>query len=76
MNKQVVRSVCKSPQVREVFGEAIFPKGIPTTTIVLEEFLSNLLLKPWKGSGEAEGMLRREGAHFLGWDRHVGNERL
>jgi hypothetical protein len=30
----------------------------------------------WKGSGAAEGLLRREGAHFLGWDRHVGNERL
>jgi len=35
-----------------------------------------MLLKPRKGSGEAKGMLRREGAHFLGWDRHVGNERL
>jgi hypothetical protein len=29
-----------------------------------------------KGSGAAEGLLRREGAHFLGWDRHVGNEGL
>jgi hypothetical protein len=35
-----------------------------------------LLLKPWKGSGATEGLLSREGAHFLGWDRHVGNERL
>jgi hypothetical protein len=30
----------------------------------------------WKGSGEAEGLLSREGEHFLGWDRHVGNEGL
>ena len=29
-----------------------------------------------KISGEAEGLLSREGAHFLGWDRHVGNEGL
>jgi hypothetical protein len=29
-----------------------------------------------KRSGEAKGLLRREGAHFLGWDRHVGNEEL
>jgi hypothetical protein len=35
-----------------------------------------LLLKPWKGSEAAEGLLRIEGAHFLEWDRNVGNERL
>ena len=29
-----------------------------------------------KGSGAAEGLLSREGEHFLGWDRHVGNEGL
>jgi hypothetical protein len=29
-----------------------------------------------KESGAAKGMLRREGAHFLGWYRHVRNERL
>jgi hypothetical protein len=29
-----------------------------------------------KGSGAAEGLLSREGAHFLGWDKHVGNEGL
>jgi hypothetical protein len=29
-----------------------------------------------KGSGAAKGLLSREGAHFLGWDRHVGNEGL
>jgi hypothetical protein len=62
--------------VREVVGEVIFPRGIPTTTIFIREFLFDLLLKPWKGSGVAEGLLRREGAHFLGWDNHVGNERL
>jgi hypothetical protein len=32
--------------------------------------------KPHKESGEVEGLLRREGAHFLGWERHVGNEGL
>jgi len=36
--------------------------------------MSRLLLKPRKGSGAAEGMLSREGTHFLGWDRHVGDE--
>jgi hypothetical protein len=29
-----------------------------------------------KESGAVEGMMSREGAHFLGWDRHVGNEGL
>jgi hypothetical protein len=29
-----------------------------------------------KGSGAAEGLLSREGAHFLGWGRHVWNEGL
>jgi hypothetical protein len=29
-----------------------------------------------KGSGVAEGLLSREGAHFMGWDMHVGNEGL
>jgi hypothetical protein len=33
-----------------------------------------LVAKAWKGSGEANGLLSREGAHFLGWDMHVGNE--
>jgi hypothetical protein len=27
-----------------------------------------------KGSGVVEGLLSREGAHFLGWDKHMGNE--
>jgi hypothetical protein len=31
--------------------------------------LASLLLKPWKGSGTVEGILRSEGVHFLGWDR-------
>jgi hypothetical protein len=43
---------------------------------VLGEFLSGLLLKLWKGSGAVKGLLSKEGAHSLGWDRHVGNERL
>jgi hypothetical protein len=34
------------------------------------------IVEAWKGSEAAEGLLRREGAHFLGWDRHVGNEGL
>jgi hypothetical protein len=29
-----------------------------------------------KGSGVVEGLLSREGAHFLGWDIHVGNEAM
>jgi hypothetical protein len=27
-----------------------------------------------KGCWAAEGILIREGEHFLGWDMHVGNE--
>ena len=30
----------------------------------------------WKGSGVSKGLLSREGAHFLVWDMHVGNEGL
>jgi hypothetical protein len=44
--------------------------------IRLRDFLSMLLLKPHKGSGAVEGLFNREGEHFLGWDRHVGNEGL
>jgi len=33
-------------------------------------------LKQYKGSGAVEGLLRREGAHFMGWDMNVGNEIL
>jgi len=29
-----------------------------------------------KGSGAAEGLFSREGAHFLRWDRNVENEGL
>jgi len=29
----------------------------------------DMLLKPHKGSGAIEGLLSREGAHFLGWDK-------
>ena len=34
------------------------------------------IVEAWKGSGEVEGLLSREGAHFLGRERHVGNEGL
>jgi hypothetical protein len=53
-----------------------FPRGSPNAAIVLEEFLFSLLLKPCKVSGIAKGLLSREGAHFLGWEKHVGNKRL
>jgi len=75
LKKQVVMPLRKSLQVRGCWGSD-FPKGISTTSIVLSEFLSSLLLKPWKGSGAAQGLLSREGENFLGWDRHVGNETL
>jgi len=35
-----------------------------------------MFLNPWKGSVATEGLLRKEGAYFLGWDKHVGNERF
>jgi hypothetical protein len=75
-NKQVFRLVRKSLQVREVVGEVISPRGIPTTTIVLREFMFDLLLKLWKGSGVVDGLLNNEGVYFPGWDRHVGNDKL
>jgi hypothetical protein len=34
------------------------------------------VVEAWKGSGEAEGLLSREGEHFRGWDKNVGNEGL
>jgi hypothetical protein len=34
------------------------------------------VVEAWKGSEAAELFLSREGAHFLGWDRHVGNDGL
>jgi hypothetical protein len=34
------------------------------------------VVEAWKGSGVVKGLLSREGAHFLGWDKHVGNEGL
>jgi hypothetical protein len=84
LKKRVVRPVfveevgCQarehSLQVRELLGIAF-----PRCQLQLqgsETSLFDLLLKPWKGSGAVEGLLRREGAHFLGWDRHVGNEGL
>jgi hypothetical protein len=36
------------------------------------EALEEMLPKPRKGSEEAQRPLRGEGAHFLGWDMHVG----
>jgi hypothetical protein len=42
----------------------------------LRDFLSDLFLESWKGSGEVKGLLSGEGAHFLGCDRCVRNERL
>jgi hypothetical protein len=33
-----------------------------------------LVVEARKGTGAIKGLLSREGAHFLGWDRHVGNE--
>jgi len=44
---------------------------VPSTT-TLRDFLDNLFLKPWKGSGRVKGILRREGVHFMGWDRLRG----
>jgi hypothetical protein len=31
-----------------------------------------MLLNPWNGSGTTEGLLSREGVHFLGWDKLWG----
>jgi hypothetical protein len=72
------RSGCQahehSLQVRELLG--IVSQGAQLQLQGSETSCPDLLLKPWKGSGAAEGLLSREGAHFLGWDMHVGNEGL
>jgi hypothetical protein len=34
------------------------------------------IVEALEGKWEAKGFFSREGAHFLGWDRHVGNEGL
>jgi hypothetical protein len=74
LKRQVVRPVRNSLQVRELLGIEFLKE--PNCSYSSLRLLFDLLLKPWKGSGAAEGLLSREGAHFLGWDRHVGNERL
>jgi hypothetical protein len=34
------------------------------------------VIEALEGKWEIEGLLSKEGEHFLGWDRHVGNEIL
>jgi hypothetical protein len=74
LKRWVVRPVRNSLWVRELLG-IDFLKVLNYSYRALR-LPVGLLLKPWKGSGAAEGLLSREGAHFLGWDRHVGNEGL
>ena len=35
-----------------------------------------LVAEARKGSGAAEGLLSKDGAHFMGWEMHVGNKGL
>jgi hypothetical protein len=60
--------------VRELLG-IDFPK-VPNYSYRALRLLVQPVVEALKGSGAVEGLLSREGAHFLGWDRHVGNEGL
>jgi hypothetical protein len=60
--------------VRELLG-IDFSKVLNYNYIALRLFVQPVV-EARKGSGAAKGLLSREGAHFLGWDRHVGNEGL
>jgi hypothetical protein len=41
-----------------------------------ESFVRPIVGNPRKGSGVAEGQLNKEGEHFLGFYRYMGNEGL
>ena len=74
LKRRVVRLVRNSLQVREFLG-IDFLKVLIYIYKVLR-LLVWLVVEAQKGSGVVKGLLSREGPHFLGWDRHVGNERL
>jgi hypothetical protein len=60
--------------VRELFGIE-FLKVLNCSYRALR-LLVRLVIEAQKGSGTVEGLFRKEGEHFLGLDRHVGNEGL
>jgi hypothetical protein len=64
----------KSLWVRELLG-IDFLKVLNYNYIALRLSVQPIAIS-WKGSGAVEGLLSREGAHFLGWDMHVRNEGL
>jgi hypothetical protein len=75
MKKEVVRPARNSLQVREVDGEVISqrdPNGIYSS----QRIPIWPIVEALKGKGAAEGLQIREGAHFLGWDMNMENERL
>jgi hypothetical protein len=74
LKRWVVRPVRNSLKVRELLG-IDFLKVLNYSYRALR-LPVRPVVEARKGSGAAEGLLSREGAHFLGWDRHVGNEGL
>jgi hypothetical protein len=52
----------------------LFPGALGNSYGALRLLVRHVVEAP-EGKWENEGLLSREGAHFLGWDRHVGNER-
>jgi hypothetical protein len=66
--------VRNSLYVRELLG-IDFPK-VPNCIYRDLRLLVLSVVEAQKGSREAEGLLSKEGAHFLSWERHVGNKGL
>jgi hypothetical protein len=60
--------------VRELFGIEFLK--VPNYNYRALRLPVRPIVEAQKGSGVVKGLLSREGAHFLGWDKHVGNEGL
>jgi hypothetical protein len=75
LNKKVVRPISNFLQLREVVGKVISQRE-PNNSYSSLIIPVQLLLKPWKGSGETKGIIEKRRGTLLGWDKHVGNERL
>ena len=54
----------------------MFPGALRISRRISRLYVQNVVGNLGKGSGESEGILRREGEHFIGYHRCVGNEGL
>jgi hypothetical protein len=60
--------------VRELLG--IDFSKVPNYNYRALRLLVCPVIESRKEIGSAKGLLNREGAHFMGWDKQVGNEGL